>query len=139
MMRMPEPYFENVLSYGNLSMEEILVEDIYPVLFVLKDSGQQRFLCVCCEIRDEQRWIINRITNSDMVAFLCNQITARELFEKGQSQIVAVRSYATKEEHFGETGKNKLDDRDLPRVGVYLDAEASEFSEYLQKLIEENE
>lgn len=133
-MRIPEPYFCDALQYGNLSMEEILIEDTYPVLFVLKNEDRQRFICVCCDIRDEQRWILNPISIDNLIAFLDNKKTARQLFTDGTAQLVAVRNYATKEEGF-TPAYGQLEVKDLPNENVYLDACDDEVAEYRQELI----
>ena len=37
-MRLPDPYFKSVPGYGNLSVEQTIVDHDYPLLFVLIDG-----------------------------------------------------------------------------------------------------
>lgn len=50
-MIIPDPYFRDVPSIGNLYMETVLEEHDFPLLSVLKDSSGVRYLCMCYDTR----------------------------------------------------------------------------------------
>ncbi len=60
-MRIPSLYFENTPLYGDLYMEEILVDYDYPLLMVLQDVSERRYLCMCFDTRGSQQWLITPI------------------------------------------------------------------------------
>lgn len=41
-MSIPNPYFADTPLYGDLYMEEILVDYDYPLLMVLQDASKER-------------------------------------------------------------------------------------------------
>ena len=132
---MKNVYFKDVPIYGDLEIDYIVVEDTYPVLFVLKNGKNDRFICVCCEVRDEQRWIINSITCEDLIKLLTDKITLADVFKINDFvKIVAIRNYSTKIETYYSTPPKSLDERDLPMPGVYLEAEPGEHNQYIELL-----
>lgn len=135
-MKIPNPYFIDVPKYGNLHVDEILLEDVYPILFTLKNENEKKlFICLCCEIRNEQRWILNPITVNNLIALLTNKITVREAFTDGKDiKIVAIRNYATECDSFKLVTANEFDADDLPNSGELLDTEDGEFDEYIKRL-----
>ena len=138
-MSFPIPYFQDVPSYGNLSIEYIIIDDTYPVLFVLTNASKERFICVCCDIRQEQRWIINPVGPEDLYKLLCNNITMLECFLIGQSyKVIAVHSYETDTDSYRLVARDELDTNDLPVSGEFLDAQSYEHSEYIITLLNTN-
>jgi len=136
-MSYPIPYFQDVPSYGNLSIEYIVIDDAYPVLFVLENTSKKRFICVCCDIRQEQRWIINPVGHEDLYKLLCNHITLMECFLVGSAdKVIAVHSYETNMDNYRLVTRDELDTDDLPMSGEYLDAQCGEHSEYIITLLD---
>lgn len=130
-------YFENVFDYGNLEIEYILVEDNYPILFILTNDINQRFVCVCCDIRKEQRWIINPIDCEAILQLLHNKISLQRIFILGQAKkVVAIHNYKTGLDSYSLKNAEELDILDLPR-DEYLDVETGEFQDYIDFLYSE--
>lgn len=134
-MKIPNPYFTDVPKFGDLHVDEILLEDVYPILFTLKNEDGELFLCLCCEIRNEQRWILNPISNKNLIALLTNMLTIRKAFTDGaENKIVAVRDYSTEQDTFKIIPVQKLDPDDLPSEDELLDADDGEFNDYIERL-----
>ena len=139
-MRIPDPYFEKVPQYGNLQMEQILVEYVYPLLSVLKDESDNRYLCLCYDTRGAQQWIITPILNADLVELLQNKLTLSAPFEKSDLQKVhVVRNYENGLETFELLDASEVQEEDLPKKGEFLDSENHEWDEYIERIISSNE
>lgn len=133
-MKYPSPYFSDVPVYGNLDFDVCLFYYDTAVLFTLKNQAGSRFICVCCETRNEQRWIINPITDEALKKLVYDKITLADIFTIGeQKKVVAVRNYSTLSETFKLFEASELDALDLPTPGFYLDID----DEYKKELIEE--
>lgn len=134
-MRIPNPYFKDVPIYGDLVLEEILVQYTYPILSVLKDKKNNRFLCMCYDTRGSQQWLITCISKSKLVDILTNKLTLSTPFKDGSTKkIHAVYSYGNKKDSFYEINSNEIPMENLPIDGEFLDAEDSEWEEYILKL-----
>ena len=133
-MNIPNPYFENVLEYGNLSVEEIFFEDFYLILFVLISKNNQRFLSDCCDIRNEQRWILSSISNDKLIALINNKITVYDAIITSTEHIIAIRDYQTRHDHFESITLDSLDILDLPAKEEFLDTDPDDYKEYISLL-----
>lgn len=134
-MKIPKPYFKNIPIYGDLEMDKIIIADFYPVLFILKDRIGNLFLALCCEIRKEQRWIVNKVSKNHLIKLLANEISAKELLISGtHKKVVAMRNYDTRKESFDLILANEIDVDDLPSDCSYIDAEQDEFKEYIERI-----
>ncbi len=138
-MRIPDPYFENVLNYGDLRMEQILVEYDYPLLSVLVDRAKNRYLSMCFDTRGSQQWLIAPISSEMLIKLLTNRIALDVPYRKSQTCVIyAVRNYETKAETFCEMRPQDIPDENLPAKGEYLDAEENEWETYIEQLREED-
>lgn len=134
-MRISDPYFENVPCYGDLSMEQIIVDYVYPLLSVLKDKQGNRYLCICFDTRGAQQWIITPISNSDLIKLLKNKLTLSAPFESADTtKIHVVRDYEEKKESFNLLAASEIPEENLPVKGEFLDAEADEWNEYIERI-----
>lgn len=139
-MKIPNPYFKNVLNYGNLCMEQVIVEYDYPLLSILVDNKNNRYLSMCFDTRGSQQWLIAPISTENLIRLLTNRITLDAPYKKARSNIIyAVRNYETKVETFSELQPLDIPDENLPVAGEYLDSEENEWEEYIGQLQEENE
>ena len=135
-MKISNPYFLDIPEYGDLTMEYIIVEYSHPILFVLLDEIGHRYLCVCCDIRTEQRWIVNRIKCEDLLKLFSNDLSLEDAFKIGEhKKVVAVRNYQNKRESYRLVDFGEIDNDDLPVPGEFLDAEEGEYEEYIAFLI----
>lgn len=133
-MKIPNPYFENVPNYGNLSVEEVFYEDGYLILFILKSKDGQRFLAYCCEVRNEQRWILSQVSNQTIINLIYNKETIFTAIINSENHIVAVRNYTTRTDSFQTVSTPNLDPLDLPEKDEFLDVDCVEYSSYLETL-----
>lgn len=131
-------YFTNVPSYGNLYIEQILFEDEYPILFTLHNRNNSiKFICSCCEIRNEQRWILTPVDIQNLIPMLRDKMTIHDLFSSSRYDSFIVRWYkGNKEFNYTKITSGFLPEEDLPRKGYYLEADG-EFEEYANVLNKE--
>ena len=134
-MRIPDPYFEDVPNYGDLSMEQIIVEYVYPLLSVLTDNSGQRYLCLCFDTRGAQRWIVTPISTTNLVKLLKNELSLSEPFENTDTlKINVIRDYSQKKETFSLVAARDIPKENLPTKGEFLDSETGEWDEYIAKI-----
>ena len=131
-------YFKNIPEIGDLVLDEIFYEDIYPVLFCCRDLNENRYICVCCDIRGAQRWIVSPISNENLSNLIKDKITLKDAFltmpsrnsfliewkpEFASEKVMAVRP-------------EQIPEEDLPIDGEYLEPDKDEFLDYLEILKE---
>lgn len=134
-MKIPEPYFENVPTLGNLSVEQVIVAYVYPLLSVLKDKAGSRYLCMCFDTRGTQQWLIAPISSANLVKLLTNRITLKEAFTKDANTVIyAFRNYETETDSFVQMAPQQVPQDYLPASGEYLDAEPDEWETYIQQI-----
>ena len=134
-MFIPHPYFKNVPGCGDLRMEQVIVDYVYPLLSVLKDNHGSRYLCMCFDTRGMQQWIITPISNSALIELLQNQITLASPFENPSTRKILVNmNYQTRVETFQVLDACQIPKEDIPEAGEYLDAEPGEWDEYIKTL-----
>ena len=135
MVSIPNPYFKNVPGYGDLKMEQVIVDYVYPLLSVLKDDLSRRYLCMCFDTRGAQQWLITPILNNALAALLENKIKLASPFEDPHSRKILVNmDYRTKAETFQVLDACQVPKEDIPEAGEYLDAEPGEWDEYIRTL-----
>jgi len=134
-MNYPNPYFENVPDIGNLSIEYVIVKDVYPLLFVAIDDTVKRYLCVCCDIRGSQRWIINYLTDENMLDLFLNRLTLGDAFTKGNwAKVLATFDYEVRKDEYVVVDGDDIPKEDLPSEGEYLDEDLEDHLPYVLKL-----
>lgn len=135
MMTIPSPYFKNVPGLGDLRMEQIIVDYVYPLLSVLQDNLGRRYLCMCFDTRGAQQWLITSISDRVLASLLKNEITLSFPFEdSGTKKFKVIMDYRTRKETFQLLNSNQIPREDLPDAGEYLDAEPGEWTEYIKML-----
>lgn len=134
-MSLSRPYFNNIKDIGNLDVEYIIFQADYPVLFTLRDKFNELYLCLCCDIRKEQRWIISKTTVKIVIDMLCNKITLYDAFKSPYNKNYIVKwSYETQREESYEVLFDNIDELDLPVQGEYIDSIEDEFKDYINQL-----
>ncbi len=132
----PNPYFANVPKIGDLTMDYVILDYDYPLLFVCRDGSDNLYLCDCCDTYKEQRWIIAPISKRSLIALLTNKLTLRAAFEQAEGNCcVAVWSKEAPAEKYTLISAKEFDPEDLPDKGAYLDADEGEFEDYIDRLI----
>lgn len=126
-------YFNNVLDYGDLYFDCSLVEDDFPILFIVKNKKDERFICACFEIKNQQSWVLNKINVQEIEELLTNLIDIRQAFlldnDNGRKLIISEKK---DDQKVKIVDKNYLINKNIILdEGDYLEAEENEFSDYL--------
>lgn len=129
------PFFTDVPGVGNLDLEEILVDGICPIFFTLISGKGQRYISMCCEFFEEQRWVITPISNVGLIKLLTNKLSMKDAFftQSNEKCIIAHWSKDNPVLRYEEVAQNELPQQDLP-IDETLEAEEDEFEEYIQKI-----
>lgn len=128
---MNEKYFENVPQIGTLKFEEELFSfENIPIVFVCIDKNNNKYLCVCDDIIEEESWIITKVSKQELLKVLNDECTILSVF-KGKNIIVANKPFGREMEYI-ITEYNKIDPDELPVSDQYL-----EMKEYLSDYINE--
>lgn len=124
MSKIPNPYFENVPLIGNLHMYYMIFEDDYPVLFICSDEEYEYnlYICLCCDVRYEQRWLIAPISRSKVVSLITDRITLSDVFEKAEGNCYIARWTHDNGMSYEVITADKFPKEDLPIKGEYLEA-----------------
>lgn len=134
-MAIPNPYFRNVPDWGDLRMEQVIVDYVYPLLSVLKDSSGTRYLCMCFDTRGAQQWLVTPVSNKILVDLLNNKITLSAPFEDSRTKkLRVIMDYHTRAEDFQFLNVSQISKEELPEAEEYLDAEPDEWAEYIRML-----
>lgn len=129
-MKIPKPYFKDVGEIGDLDMDYIFFEDTYPIFFVCSDKKDKKYICMCCDIVNEQRWIVAPIRQNDIINMLRNRITLRELFIKRKGKRFII-TWDGEIETNKEVEIEEICSCDLPKVGEFYDGEEEELCDYV--------
>lgn len=112
--------FENIKKIGNLYLIQILLEfENEPILFLWHDENQKKYLCLCSEIRKEQKWIIVECKQKALSELLSKEIDIRTAFLKERELTIVKKDLVGKEKSF-VINQNQIDELDLPKEGTYL-------------------
>lgn len=134
-MSIPKPFFKSIIDIGSLNIEYIIFEDDYPILFTCRDKNNQLYLCVCCDIIKEQRWIISKTDIKTIVGMLTNKITLRNAFKNDTNEhYIVIWNYKDEKDKSKKVKYEEIDKSDLPTANEYFDSEEDEFKEYIEKL-----
>ncbi|MEI0488781.1 hypothetical protein [Brachyspira pulli] len=129
-------YF-NIPEYGGLYIDYIILEEAFPILFVLKNYHNDFFISLCYEIKDKQSWILNKVDIKHLVDLFTGKIDLRNIFlyNKNENKIIINMNYDTEYETFQYVSENNLIDmKILFDESDFLDNEDGEYTEYINKL-----
>lgn len=117
---MNDLYFENINKIGNLYIIQIFLEfENEPILFLCNDEDRKKYLCLCSEIRKEQKWVIVECKQLTLSGLLSKEIDIRTAFFKEKELTIVKKDLVGKEESF-VINQNQIGELDLPKEGVYL-------------------
>lgn len=127
---MNKKFFENIPQIGTLKFEEELFSfENIPIVFVCIDKNNNRYLCVCDDIIEEESWIITKVSKQELLKVLNDEWTILSVF-KDKNIIVANKPFGREMEYI-ITEYNKIDPDELPLSDQYL-----EMKEYLSDYID---
>ena len=101
-----EEYFSSIPGIGDLYLDQVLYKfEAEPILFPCLDSNKRLYLCLCSEIRYNQKWIIVEYSPETLEALTDRRIDIASAFLK-VVEVIAVGG--------------EFDNLDLPERGVFL-------------------
>lgn len=119
-MKNRELYFENISEVGDLYLDHIFFSfEDEPILFTCISEINELYLCLCTEIRYEQRWLVSKCKIETLRALIKEEIDVRTAL-CAQEQIVEVRLNLQCEETSKIIKVVELDELDLPKKGTFL-------------------
>lgn len=127
---MEKVYFTNVPNIGDLSLEKVLFSyENIPIVFICKNNMNEKFLCLCNDVIEEECWMVSKISVSKLLDILYDKITIFNAFKTSDNNIIiATRS----QDHiiYQEKAFDEIDELDLPDENEYL-----EMQQYLKDYI----
>lgn len=134
-MKKNDVYFKNLDYLGDLNIDYIIFDYEYPVLFTCLDNKNNLYLCVCCDIRNEQRWIITTINEDTLINMLSDKITIRDAFVIEKFDHYLVKYYGpNKPEECIKVFVSDIPTEDLPMEEEVIEADEGEFDQYIEVL-----
>lgn len=126
-----ELYFKKLPGIGNLYLEYVFLEfEFEPILFACSDDNNRCYLCLCSEIRGEQRWIVSECDLDTLRKLVYKKIDISHALCQNNSVIVV-----TLDIDGHETSKSvnieELDKLDLPKSGTMLKCDIKDAIDYI--------
>lgn len=113
-------YFENVIGIGDLYLEHIFLDyDKEPVFFTCIDEHGLLYICLCAEIRGEQRWVISKSSIRILNAVVNGTMDMYSAFGLHENLYIVQRNMEGIETSRIESFSN-VDPLDLPLKGTML-------------------
>ncbi len=124
-------YFENVSGIGNLYLDYILFEfEAEPILFLCINEAGKIYLCLCSDIRYEQRWVIIPCGISVLKQMINEKMDIATAFINSKEVVVITRDIQGKEKSCVKS-IDEIDRLDLPKEGTYIRGDKEKFLNYL--------
>lgn len=128
---MNDLYFDNVTSIGKLYLEHVFYEfEAEPILFSCVDEMKKLYLCLCTEIRFQQKWIIAQCGVSTLKALIDEDIDIASAFLITPEFVIVTMDLQGKESS-GVINRNQIDRLDLPKEGTYIKCDKGKAKDYL--------
>lgn len=130
---MNELYFKNVTKTDNLYLDFILYEfENEPILFICKDKNENLYLCLCSEIRYEQKWLIVPCGLSTLEKLVDQKIDIATAF-LNYPQLIIIKMDLNGNESSFMISTDCVDRLDLPEEGTFLQYNLDALQEYISK------
>ncbi len=115
---MSEIYFERAADIGTLYLEHIFYEfEGEPILFTCTDDVKNTYLCLCSDIRYEQKWIVVQCGILQLKALIEEETDIASVFLSAKKAAVISMDLQGKECSY-MTDINCVDRLDLPEEGI---------------------
>lgn len=132
---MNQIYFENVPSIMSLSLEQVLFSfENVPIVFVCLDGNNNRYLCICDDIIDEESWLITQVSDIKLLEILNDEVTVLSAF-RNKTVILANRN-AGENIQYRVKKYEEIDVNELPVSDQYLEMK-EQLADYIKKLSED--
>ena len=127
-----EKVFSKVPRFKNISLDKVLFESKYPVMFTCKNDNDI-YLFICCLVNSNSiKWIGTKTNYDILIAMLENEVTIRNAFLSVTDEKIVIEYNGDKVTYSILKSDNIQKDL-LPTAGEYMDAEDDE---YIQEIKE---
>lgn len=124
-------YFDDVIQIGRLYLEYIFYGfESEPILFTCIDEQKKIYLCLCCEIRYGQKWIVTSCSIGTLKALIEEDIDIASAFLM-TSQIITIDMDLQGNENSCIIENVRIDRLDLPKEGTYIKCDKEKARNYL--------
>ncbi|KSV57563.1 hypothetical protein [Acetivibrio ethanolgignens] len=124
-------YFENVTQAGTLFLDYVFYEfEMEPIVFTCVDKEKNLYLCLCSEIRYEQKWIISRCNVHTLKALINEEIDIASALCLSKTLVVATMDIHGKEKS-SVIDTEAVDKLDLPKSGTFIRCDKETAYNYL--------
>lgn len=121
-----EKVFSNVPRFKNISLDKVLFESKYPVMFTCKNDNEI-YLFICCLVNSNSiKWIGTKTNYDILIAMLENKVTIRNAFLSVTDEKIVIEYDGDKVTYSILKSDNIQKDL-LPTAGEYMDAEDDEY------------
>lgn len=132
-----ENIFRKIKGFDNITLDVVLFEAQYPVMFTCKNGGKI-YLFICCLVNAEKmEWIGTRTTYDNLIDLLKNKVTIREAFLNTTENKIII-DYNGKTVNYKNVHKDNIPDKLLPTIGEYMDAEEGEYEKEINLFMNRN-
>jgi len=122
----------------DLTIDIVLVDYIYPVLFTCVDNAENLYIVTCYHADgNTMEWLIADTTPQKVIAMLRNEVTIRSLF-LGTPLWRAILCAGETVPSIEKVSSRSIDQRTLPTSGEFMDADDGEFQEEIGLLTSRN-
>ena len=119
-MKAGEIYFPQLNGIGPLYLRHVFVEfEGEPILFLCTDAKENVYLCLCSEMRSEQRWLIAKSSAALLKKMTSGEIAIRTALEQPASLIVHICA-ANGNESSQTVLTSSVNTLDLPEPNTFL-------------------
>lgn len=126
-----ELYFENIEEIGNLYLEHVFLEfEKEPILMTCVDDRKQLYLCLCAEIRGEQRWIVSSCSVATLAELVEGKIDIASALCVPEQLVMVTRDLQGMESSI-IIKTDEVDRLDLPKDGTLLKCNQTAAKAYL--------
>lgn len=127
-----ENVFRSIPGFEHLTMDKILFEGQYPVLFTYIDN-EKVYLFICYyRSNREMSWIGTATEYDNLIQMLQNKVTIREAFMAVTEDKMMI-TYDGYQTTFSFVKRDRIPEDILPTDGEFMDADVDEFSEEIDE------
>lgn len=128
-----ELYFEKVAGIGNLYLEYIFLEFCYePIFFTCVSDNGNLYLCLCSEIRGEEKWVVSKCSIGTLQALINGEMDMVSALRIPEQLILITRDLQGFEQS-RIIDAAKADPLDLPKAGTLLECDTVSAMDYLMR------
>jgi len=123
-----EKIFRNIPVLSEISLDTVLFESKYPVMFTCK-NGNDVYLFICCLVNASiAKWIGTKTSYETLIELLKNRVTIQDAFLSVVDEKLVI-TYDGNNVDCNVVQSKKIPRELLPTDGEYMDAEDDEYAE----------